>query len=531
MRVILFFTFFSILNIAYGSSSERSCAVHGPDLYSYSGSIEKGKSYRFDLRGEETETHNLGVLINDCQKASGKFLMVGFGVNEFSLNASTFSTLYSADLDDLKCKIENSTLKNPMSNETRKELHQTKTNFLKACIKTTIAHNSAYPLKYREKQIGCTVEKVSPQRAIMHGGFCFFKIYKDSEFVVTHQIKDECLDQQFLNENNISLREVNAATTFGVAGSPTGTATDLELLPSKLFNFMLEPTAKHFPISEDWGRSIPQLPANYTVPEITFGDIKLRNLRHSALLKFPLLVDNNDCKEQCNNGVCTSSCNFSKPVVAEVIFSKIENGKKIYLKSWYDGSVAIPNWQGLLDMPAQNLNGILIEEKARYQIDLVFRDPKVDFTMYNKSITPLFMPLPGIPTMDFAASLLRGLPTLSSTKPISVIPIHSLLPDFGVIRDFGQYSGGNGVDGIQTLSKFRFWPQYFDNACINNKCAPIGSKEYMTLSLSFDADSLDSNGDFVLKNIIKTKKSRLEINTQEKLTALPKIVCPWNELE
>ncbi len=530
-RALLTITIFIACGSLFATSVDTSCSVHGPDLYSYSASLEKNKTYRFELRGEKAETHQLGVLVNSCEKAAGKFLMVGFGVNEYSIDSSTYTTAYTDTLDPQKCKIENNTLNLPINENDRQSEHKAKTDFLKNCVETTISHNSSRPLKYRAQQQGCTVKKLSEQKAIIEGGFCFFKIYKDSEFVVSHRIKENCLERDFLQSQKISLREINAATTFGVASKPTGMSQDLELLPSKLFNFMLEPTSEHFTISDDWGRDVPQLPANYTVPEVSFGDIKLKNLRDAAILKFPLLVDNFHCQKSCLEEICTSSCNYSKPVVAEVVFSEIINGKKAYLKSWYDGSVAIPNWQGLLNMPAQVIKGVQLGEEKTYQLDLIFRDPKVDFTMYNKSVTPLFMPLPGIPTMDFAASLLNGIPTIGSTKPIPEITDHDILPDYGVIRDFGQYSGSDGADGIQTISKFRYWPQYFDKVCSDNKCFTISSRPYMTLSLNFTLGGMDVEGNFKIKDITEIKKSRFENNKMKKISELPKVVCPWDGLE
>ncbi len=511
------------------ASVETSCKIHGQELYNYVGSIERGTTFRYDQRGAANENHQLGILINGCQKASGKFLMIGFGPNEYSLDSSTYSTVFSADLDALQCQIINNPF-NDQSQEERNTIFKARKNFLEQCVEVTVAHNSAKPLTYREDQLGCKVTMISPQRATFVGGNCFFKIFDDSEFVVGHKIKQECLNKSNLAKLKIEPQELSAATTFAVADKPNGLASEMELLPARLTHFNLEPIKELFPLADDYGREIPRYLDNYYLPKIEFGALKLRNMRDGGVIKMPLLVDNR-CEKSCLQGLCSSPCNFSQPVVGEVTLSEVVRGRKEFLKSWYDGAVAIPNWQGFLNMPGQFIDGALFEKGKRYVLEFTLRDPKADFTMYNKSTTPLFMPLPGIPTMDFAANLLNGIPSIASTQPIHEIETHNIIPDYGVIRDFGKFSGAFGVDAIQTLSKHSYWPPYYSKVCSGTRCISADSRPYYHMELHFSLGEENADGDFPITNLIINKKSKFGNNETKSSTALPSIQCVWDQLD
>lgn len=514
---------------ALATQVETSCQIHGQELYSYVGSLDRQIAFRYDQRGEALSNHQLGILVNNCQKASGKFLMVGFGPNEYSLDSSSYSTVFSQDLDSLQCQI----IDNPLasqSEEERNRYFKNRRQFLEQCVEITVAHNSSRPLTYRADQLGCTVTAVSPQRATFVGGNCFFKIYDDSEFVVAHQIKKECLNKDFLSTHAINPQEVSAATTFAVADKPTGLSTEMELLPSRLTHFILEPSSKLIALSDDYGRNIPRYLDNFYLPKIEFGALKIRNMRDGGLIKIPLLVDNR-CQDTCQSGLCSSPCRFTQPVVGEVSLYQIEKGKKVYLKSWYDGAAALPNWQGFLNMPGQFIKGVSFEQNKRYAIELVLRDPKSDYTMYNKSTTPLFMPLPGIPTMDFAANLLNGIPSIASEHPIQEIEAHHLIPDFGVIRDFGKFSGAQGVDAIQTLSKHSYWPPFYSKICSGNSCVKPESRAYYRLELQFTLGEAIEGDDFELSHLQLIRQSKFGHNDNLQLKALPRIKCVWDQLE
>lgn len=513
----------------FATAVESSCQIHGQESYNYSASLERQVSFRYDQRGENNENHQLGILVNNCKKAANRFLMVGFGPNEYSLDSSTYSTVFSDDLDALQCQIIDSTI--PLqTEEERNQIFKQKRNFLNKCIEVTVAHNSSQLLAYREDQPGCKVTKVSPQRATFVGGHCFFKIFADSEFVIAHKIIDECLKSDFLKLNSISPGEYSAATTFAITDRPTGVSTDMELLPSKLTHFTLEAYRKQLSLSDDFGRNIPLYPDTYIMPTVEFGSIKIRNLRDGGILKYPLLTDNR-CSQKCVSDICTSNCNFSQPLVGEVMLSEMKNGKKELIKSWYDGAVALPNWQGFLNMPAQFIDGEIFATGKRYNIEITFRDPQADFSMYNKGTTPLFMPLPGIPTMDFAANMLNGLPSVSSALPITEIEATDALPDYGVIRDFGKFSGVQGMDAIQTLSKHHFWPPYYQKICKQGRCVQPDSSAYSTMNIYFTLGETNEEGDFNLEKIAVQKTSKIEEHYKKLVPALPQIKCKWDELE
>lgn len=524
----------------FAGSPGRSCNVNGPSVYNYSASIDKQTSYLYGDGDNISEKHRLGIYVNDCQKAAGKFLMVGFGVNNFSVDASTVATVYSNELAPNKCVIKNSTLKNFMDDAERARIHKNKAKFLELCVETTITQNSSMPLKYRAQQLGCQVQKVSAQRAIIRPtiltqedgttektNFCFFKVYKDSEFVIAHEIKEECTNPNFLKENGLEPMEVNAATTFSIADKPTGKSQGLEILPSRVTNFTVEPSSSQTELTDDFGKDIPQYPSSFRLPELEFGKLTITNTKHGSNFKFPLHVDNR-CEKRCENGLCTSPCNYSQPIAGEVTLFEVSKGKKEYLRSWYDGAVAPANWQGLLDMPTRELKGIFFEDGKRYELEVTFRDPKTDFTMFNKSITPLFQPLPGVPTVNFATSVMSGIPTVAGIQNIEGVNTVLVIPDYGSVKDLGNFLDHSGLQGVDKLSKFNFWPPYYEDNCGPKGCKKIGSKPYMTARLGFTAKVNQANNKVEINDVNFSKRSTLFGNFDKKLSKMPQIVCPWD---
>lgn len=511
------------------SVGASECKSYGKRVLNYSASIDKKQSFSYLSNGPLPSGQKSGLTIKQCEKAGQKrkSLMIGFGPIKYGLMSDDLSLEYTSDIGKEECKIENSTF--PVnSEETKKNLLLKHRKFLDICVERRVKHRSRYPLRFKDTQKECNIKRIGKQEAILSGNVCFFNIFPDSEFFFTHKIKQECTSEEFLAKNGLHAMSMSAIATINIVGNQSGETDDFELLDSKVVNFQVDPSKEKMSISDDWGLDIPQHPDVYKVDNLHIGKPVITALgEEDSTINLPFVVDRK-CKRVCKNGKCESnSCDFSQPISGEVVLYQLgKNGKKEYLDSWFTGGIAPSNWQGFINNGTRNLNKISFKKGSRFLIDVMFKDPKFDFQMFNRDASPLIQLMPGLNSVNFAKAIGSGLPELD---PVTGMPDFK---EFGVFGDIGTNNDFNLNGKLPKLSKQSYWPPFYSKIChgkYEENCAKPSNKNFAKFQVYFTSGGTSEDTDeYILKDIRYVRNSEILENLNMKDFKFPKISCPWD---
>ncbi|MGB0453264.1 MAG: hypothetical protein ACPGJV_06075 [Bacteriovoracaceae bacterium] len=526
IAIFLLFFSFSVL-----SQENPGCKIHGHDTLYHGGNIDKNLSFPYRLEGPNRSNQIPGTRIFNCAEAGRqrKLLLIGFGPIEYGHDANDLKVYYDGKLQEDFCSIKDTKFQSLNFSE-REKYFEDKKNFNKHCLVRRVKHKSTRPLSYRPNQRNCTINKLDPQEAIVAGGTCFFRIFPDSEFILSYDINPNCLDKSYLKQNQLRSMEVTSYLTINTAANDTGNTDDFNLLGSKVVHARLDPLKGMTKLSELRIGKYPDFINTYFLPEHEVGKISIRKDEQNSYLKSHLFVNNICKKTLCEDGLCTSACDFQKPFVAKVNLFKIEQGSRPkFVKSWHEGGVAPPNWQGVLSTDYQKVKGHQFKEGEKYRLSFEMRDPKVDLAILNRELKPLFRALPGLPTGQFSSALLKGIPTIDDLQTLQDIPTISPLRG---IDQKGNHRGNLSDDqGIQGISFFGHWPPYYKKVCETGslKCGTVGNKNYLNYTVDFSILRFNEQTlEYELKDIILTKNSPEFGSSTRNVSTWPSIDCPWD---
>ncbi|OUR99947.1 hypothetical protein A9Q84_02645 [Halobacteriovorax marinus] len=516
----LFLVFLSINSYA----RPQLCKVNAYRALNHSASIDKKITYAYQSEGE-INGKTPGLLINKCKDAGlrRKYLLLGNGPTVHGIKSSHVSVSYNDVVNSPSCKIENTGFPT-FDLKTRRSFFKNKKTFMNECVTGKIRQWSRKKLTYTESQDNCQLTKIDDQTSTFKGGTCFFRIFPDSEFVVTYSIDKKCTDENFLKTRGIEPQEINTMTTVNIAGDDSGSTYDLTLIGSRVVNFQIEPSKKMISLSDDWGINVPQVPARFELPDVQMAGLEITEFGKRFGLKPSWAVSNLCEKKSCFNGLCTSTCNYSKPLFGEISLYEVENGKKYYLSSWFEGGIIPANWQGTFEPQLKNFNQLSFVAGKKYILEVEFKDPKFDYDHFGKTVSSFFKPILGIPNVDFAISLASGIPLLRNVTGITTIGTINTINMYNGSGNLGRFIEGEGID---TLSNFNYWPPIYKEVCLigSPKCAEVSNRPYLTLGMSFEVGEKQADSYEVPVIKVKTfRKSRIlgNINYTEQI---PHTVC------
>lgn len=526
---IYFFYILSFLIFITFSAKGASCSSLGDRVLNYSASVDSGRTYAYRSNDVFSDSEDLGIRINSCKDAgrNRKSLMIGFAPVRYGLDSEQISVEYTDDLGEEKCKIKNSPFR-LQSKDTKNLNYLKKKRFLDLCVERKVKHFGRYQLKAKIHQEKCKIKKLNKREAILKGSVCFFNIFPDSEFYFTQKIKKECTNPSFLAKHDLNPMEVSVFTTVNIVGNQTGNTDDFELVDSRLVNFQVEASKNDLRLSDDWGLGLPQFPEVYKITSLELAKPSIKNLGEGSIqFELPFIVDRK-CERICDKSkICRPNlCDYSLPISSEIELFQIENnGRKSYLNSWFAGGVIPPNWQGFVKGGSKNITNFNFEANTQYMIEVTFKDPKIDFLMFNRSLSPLIELLPGMPTAKFSKKIALGLPVVN---PLVGFPV------LGSFRDIGDILNPETsfeFDGeLPAFSKHTYWPPYYSAICSNkNNCIEAGSKSFATYRILFTAKGFDENNELIIGNIRYARKSAILGNFERKNPTFSKISCPWDE--
>ena len=452
------------------------------------------------------------VSIGGCRDTviQKKYLMVALGLENFILSDEILSFSFNDALSGSgeKCSLENNPFGNVQSSADRKKRLEDKRRFINSCMKVSVTDFSKAGLTIKENQPGCKVTKVSKHSADFEGPFCFVKPNFDSHYSFQLNVNQKCLDSKFYKDNKINFQDVLGRFNVYTAGDDSGRSADLKSLVKSDMRISVNIPEKVIPTSSYDGDAKPTWPTQWNMPEIYFSKPVIKmNLSKFDKLQFPLVV-NNICKEQCTNGLCASSCDFSQPVIGEFSIYESKGHKKEHLYSWYDGGVAPAQWQGVLEGVGIQIPKNIIEFGKEYIIEADVSDQELNYMSFKGRIKKMLEMTNVIGVFRRSGTSVGTVNLINEVGDINELP---------AIRDIrGIHFNGNALAGVQdALGSMRltfkntFWPPYFDSTCFAGNCIKQESFKNK-IFLKFKLTGSPRNP--IVENIEFTNKSNLVPN-------------------
>lgn len=506
------------------------CKVKAARSINIAGSLEKRTSYPYQDGGMVDDRYNAQVTVYQCEQAgtAGQFLMVGFGGFVHGWNLDNAKVSYDEQIGLEVCQLRNAPL--PLKGKKQRQArHSRSHNFLKSCVTRKVRQISKKPLYLPPGQQNCQFKKTADHEAVIQGGACFVKVFPDSEFHFSFEIKPECLQAESLGKRGWGPTEVAALMTTSLVSKPEKHAADLEPIGLRPVHFYLEPLEQQLSLSSDWSRLVPRYVNIFEVPEVRLGTPSFVDYPQATKMNVPLFVSNICKKKSCHKGVCASSCDFSKPVVGEFSLYEKKGSRFELVRSWFEGAVAPPNWQGFVNFEGTFVSGVTLREDRRYRIDVKFKDPKWDFAMLTNSMSPLFRPIPGIPSVNFLSRLNKGLPQIPKMEPIPQVEEIPEIPSWDE-----HYAGGSfkTIGGFRGISDFTYWPPVYTKICNEERtrCVEPSQAPYLQLRMKFTTNQADADGQWSVRGLSFGRKSKVLSNYSVRKGQLPQLSCPWETL-
>jgi len=524
MIKITFLTLLCVLSL----KATMACKAKGPIRMSVAISTED--SSRFFFNGKSVFKDKPEITVDQCLPTANaqKFVMVAMAIDNFVLTNKTGSHSLNDDLSTRgdRCRIEN----NPFSNQTpeeRKEKLFERREVLNHCATIQVTDFSSAGIQYPEEQVGCDVMPVSENSVNMKGAFCYFSPTAESQYSVHLEIDEKCYDTSYLAYNKIALQDINGLLNTYIAGDASGRSSDLTATSVTDVRFSINPLKSIMGISESYGESRPVWPSVWSIGNVELGNIRIqKGYSESAdLIQVPFIVDNR-CKRSCNNqGLCSSSCDYTQPVVGRYNLYERVNGKFEYLKTWYDGSVAPAQYQGFLYGSGYEIPNNFLAEGKTFMVEVEFDEPDLAFAHFDGRIK------------ESLRLRQNQLPEISREGFVNEIPVFSLIDNINKIPGFDPIDNGVMFNSLGLSRDFQenlrrlnnyldtsFWPPYFDKLCdtATGRCKKIGDakvKLAMTFSLTEEDD------EYEVENVRISRRGNLGKNYGFKSQPKYKINC------
>jgi len=518
MKKILF------ILLCISSTKLLACEFSLPKTFNITTDLIQNKSYSYNANNYDNKLNVFRAF--NCQKLAmtRKLLMIAVGPEllEFSDQVSGFS--FNDRYYPSKCTIKNSPV--PLITfEEKVKLFKKKKKYLNKCLNIIVEDEGRQPIKYPKDQPGCEITKINKNKVQFSGGYCFFNVNLGSSFTVRTLINDNCKSLAGLKKQNLKPLDINSVMNFYSTGDETGNSSQLSQLQTLPLRIMTNSVPELVSTAVGFGYKSPKYPANWMDPNIHPAQIKIsRGVNNNVLINTPFFVDNR-CEKKCNDDGCMSPCDFSQPVVSRMDLYAVEDKKDIYLSTWYDGGVARPDFQGLINGIGFELPKSLMQENKKFKLNYTIDDPKFDFENFKKRIKSKF------------GKIEQHLPRIgrSSISDIPLIREVVNIQDFPTISEiFGINFNGNTLNKISSTSNslreylgYKFWPPYFEKACLGvNNCKKI-KNNLKTITVNFEIKYDESKRQW---NVLESNYSMqsnlngLKIEKQK----LPELVCGKN---
>lgn len=507
-----------------------SCNAHAPRKLNMALGIEK--KARFYYNGHQIFKDKPEITVSNCGSTSstGQYLMVATGIQNLVLNNQIGSYSYNDQLSARgdRCRIENLPFPKQDPKERKEKLFERR-EVINHCVTVQVTDFSEAGIQYPTEQRGCHITKVSKNSVDVKGPYCFFSPTKQSNYSIHFEADPKCLDKEYLKYNNIALQDINLMLNTYIAGDYTGRSPDLTAISTTPTRFSLNPLPNIISISDDFGLLRPTWPSFWMAGNVELGNLEVQNYSpHFDHINLPLLVDTR-CERTCSKetNICTSACDYSQAIVGRYNLYEWYQGKFEYLKTWYDGSAAPANYQGLLYGSGLEIKKGIFQKDRRYKIEVEFDEPDLSFAHYDGRVKEQLRLNPNhIVEMRRNGGLINEIPIFNVIRDTEVIP--NLDPISNIDFDSPGISRllKNAVGQLQNYLDNSYWPPYFEKVCepLSKKCHPIG-KGKITLSLEFLIEENQEEGGYKIIRPMISRKGNLGKTYRLKKQPKYKINC------
>jgi hypothetical protein len=520
LMLVLIFSTFSLTTLA--------CEISIPDKFSLAISPKEGSFFAYNAA--QTLQEIPVVRAFNCSKLAmtNKFLMIAFGPQnkEFTDRVGIFD--YANNYRDSGCFINNSPFKKTLTFNDRNQNLQDRWKYIKSCYEIHVEEEANTPLNMPKEQPGCTYKQTGKNKMSFNGGFCFVKPGFGSSFLIKFSLKEECKNFEDLSAHNLKTSDLETMLNFYSSGDTTGESIDLTAISTLPLRLTIAPDERLLPASDDYGIATPQFPVNYSVPDIHFGNPEGKLVAADRVqMRLPLWVDNN-CQKVCSNNNCTSACDYAQPIVGNMDYFELKNGKEEFLTSWYEGGVAQPGYQGEISGLGFEVPTELAEVGKTYRYRMSFNDPKYDFEKLKNRIRTRL----GTMEQDIGAinrGQIHTIPETPAINEISKFPTIEPIPGLVFTPD-NFNSIDRATEALRNYLSFKLWPPYYNLICSptdGNNCH--GMKDnYLTLEMDVKILSYNEEEKTYRYEVLKIeRKSEVLPGYSRTSPLIPAVKCPF----
>lgn len=512
----------AILFIAYAllfAPSINACEPVAPAHMGIAVDLDSGLELFYNNKTQHSQRPSISL--DGCQSTARdrKFLMVGVAQENPILTNETQGFVLNEIFEVYQCSIKNApefqTTQSSMDRYLRLLERRT---FLNNCLQIQVTDFSPAGIRYPEVQPSCQIERVSESSVNFTGAYCFFEPHQTSTYSIHAQIKQECRDPKQISklfEAEVTLEDFSLLLNTYIAGDASGKSPDLTAKSVTNLRISYNPINNMIPVSENFGEERPRWPSNWHASNVHFGPLTIENSdRNYDKIKLPFLVDSR-CERVCQGDFCSSACDYSQPLAAELALYEVVKGKDEFIRQWYDGGVVPAQFQGFIHGLGMEIPKNVFEEGKTYKIKAQFMNPSYEFAFFAGRVARII----GLRT-NHIGELSRN-SRINQIPRISVIEDHELIPQVPRIRSLNFEYRPFG-DFTQVLTRFRshlhnaFWPPSLEKMCSanNERCAPVDTTA-IELELEFKIDRAFGN-EFILKDMKETRRSKLDQMTYVK---------------
>ncbi|MFN8845452.1 MAG: hypothetical protein ACK5W9_01250 [Bdellovibrionales bacterium] len=436
-----------------------------------------------------------------CQKSSGKHLMFSIGVKRASVFSDVEHISYDGQYKQNQCTFKNSNLDNADQDFEKQVAHQIhkQHHFIRSCLYLRVRDLGRTPLDFKPNQAACRMRAQTSGTIIMDGDYCFAKINRQQHLQLSVEVKQNCLNSEYLKSQNISAQDLDLVVNTWVAGDDSGVSSDLEYLRSIPVKVSLLPSSKLLSKSENLNKSEIEFPDTYNV-NIHQGPFSLQNVGTDRFnIDYSLEVSNRS-DDICVNGLpCTNVSNYTVPVAGQIELSEIINSQEEYIKSWPFLSQAPAQYQGVLkNSITPVIEKFKFDPRKIYQVTFKMLDPYEDYWFALNRIVAIKF---NLPTPNESLDNIQSTPTtevLGEFKALSSLP--SSMVRHAISRSIEELNAVLRNGGNRNM-----WPPRYDNICFGDvkNCSPLEKlPEIVNLKIRFRVKGVDPlSGKMIFQSI------------------------------
>lgn len=500
---------------------------------------QMSKDYRFNFFiSPETKASGLfgamadripPTVISNCKSAGGKFLGFGLGLRQPYFSSDSSDVSFDGELRPEVCKIENSPTENILQFDEKLKQFKEQFKILRSCTYMELTHLDNKPISFNPQQTYCKMKKLPNGKVQAEGDFCYVRISPDLRVAVSIILKPDCLKPEFLAQNNLNPRDLDARLQTFVVDDESNISTDNMIGTTKV-RLAIMPSSDMMSVNQDVGPETARFPTTFTtdihqgpivIKDGSFGDDK------KVLFDLSLFLDTRS-NRNCRNGACVGPGDFQMPVASEVeVYEVLPSGKRHFLDSWYGGNTSDPfakaQWQGLFRFDGKVSEGLEIFDGKIYEVQMNFYNPYDDYLMLIKGFEQILIDLTlmnGTAGKDF----IQPLNSIGGLLGLPVIPV---LPQLGSTEIEEQLEKVRQL--MARLGADQTYPPFYMQVCnsLQTKCQKVNAtSKYLTLKTRFTVKGKDEDtGAFKLTKITTTRESSVVPAYNHTINELPKLVC------